>query len=188
MPRGMAELTGKTIAVLAAKGVERIELVEPRAAVDAAGATTHLLSVPDGVTDGTVQSVDGDVHPGETFPVHALVGEVSADDYDGLLLPGGAVNPDALRQGPDALAFVKAFMDAGKPVAAICHAPWTLLEAETLSGRTLTSYPSIRGDLRRGGATVVDEEACRDGNLVTSRNPDDVPAFSAAAVELFAGG
>ena len=113
---------------------------------------------------------------------------MSPDDYDGLLLPGGAVNPDTLRQDDDALAFVKAFMDAGKPVAAICHAPWTLLEAGTLSGRTLTSYPSIRGDLRRGGATVVDQEVCVDGNLVTSRDPDDIPAFNEAVVRLFAGG
>ena len=183
----MAELTGKRIAVLAAKGVEQVELEEPRKAVEAAGATTHLISVPDGVEDGAVQAVNGDIHPSTTFPVDSLVGDVSPDDYDGLLLPGGAVNPDTLRQDPDALAFVKAFMDGGKPVAAICHAPWTLLEAETLSGRTLTSYPSIRGDLRRGGATVVDQEVCVDRNLVTSRNPDDVPAFSKAAVELFSG-
>ena len=183
----MAELTGKRIAVLAAKGVERVELEEPRKAVEAAGATTQLLSVADGVEDGAVQAVDGDIHPSTTFPVDALVGEVSADDFDGLLLPGGAVNPDTLRQDDDALAFVRAFMTAGKPVAAICHAPWTLLEAGTLEGRTLTSYPSIRGDLRRGGATVVDQEVCVDGNLVTSRDPDDIPAFCAAAVELFAG-
>ena len=183
----MAELTGKRIAVLAAKGVERVELEEPRKALEAAGATTQLLSVADGVEDGAVQAVDGDIHPSTTFPVDALVGEVSADDFDGLLLPGGAVNPDTLRQDDDALAFVRAFMTAGKPVAAICHAPWTLLEAGTLEGRTLTSYPSIRGDLRRGGATVVDQEVCVDGNLVTSRDPDDIPAFCAAAVELFAG-
>ncbi|MEI4274138.1 type 1 glutamine amidotransferase domain-containing protein [Klenkia sp. LSe6-5] len=183
----MAELTGKTIAILAAKGVEQIELDEPRKAVEAAGATVHLLSVPDGVEDGTVQGVNGDIHPGDTYPVDHLVADVAAADYDGLLLPGGAVNPDTLRQDGDALAFVTAFFDAGKPVAAICHAPWTLLEAGVLEGRTLTSYPSIRGDLRRGGATVVDQEVCRDGNLVTSRNPDDVPAFARAAVELFAG-
>ncbi len=183
----MAELTGKTIALLAAKGVESIELEQPRAALEAAGATVHLVSVPDGVEDGRVQGVDGDIHPGATYAVDHLVADVSAADYDGLLLPGGAVNPDTLRQDQGALAFVTAFFDAGKPVAAICHAPWTLLEAGVLEGRTLTSYPSIRGDLRRGGATVVDQEVCRDGNLVTSRNPDDVPAFSRAAVELFAG-
>jgi len=183
----MAELTGKTIAVLAAQGVERVELEEPRAALQAAGATTHLISVPNGVEDGAIPSMDGDIHPASTHPVDHLVADVSAADYDGLLLPGGVVNPDTLRQDEDALAFVKAFFDAGKPVAAICHAPWTLLEAGVLEGRTLTSFPSIRGDLRRGGATVVDEEVSRDGNLVTSRNPDDIPAFNAAIVELYAG-
>src|SRR3954466_9867046 len=129
----MAELTGKRIAVLAAKGVEQVELEEPRKAVDAAGATTHLVSVPDGVEDGAVQAVEGDIHPSTTFPVDALVGEVSPDDYDGLLLPGGAVNPAAAGRDGAALPFVGAFMAAGKPVAAICHAPWTLLEAGTLT-------------------------------------------------------
>lgn len=116
-----------------------------------------------------------------------MVADASAEDVDGLLLSGGAVDPDTLRQDADALAFVTGFMEGGKPVAAICHAPWTLLEAGTLDGRTLTSYPSIRGDLRRGGATVLDQEVVRDGNLVTSRDPDGLPASCAAAVELFAG-
>ena len=182
----MAELTGKTIALLAAKGVESIELEEPRKAVEAAGATVHLLSVPDGVEEGRVQGVDGDIHPGATYQVDHLVADVSAADYDGLLLPGGAVNPDTLRQDQDALAFVSAFFDAGKPVAAICHAPWTLIEAGVVEGRTLTSFPTLQTDIRNAGGTWVDQEVVVDQGLVTSRNPDDLPAFCAKMVEAFA--
>ena len=177
------DLNGKRVAVVATDGFEQSELLKPVEALQECGVEVDVIT-PEG------ESIRGwsEKNWGQTIKADLSLGEADPAHYDGLLLPGGAVNPDTLRQDPDALAFVKAFMDAGKPVAAICHAPWTLLEAETLSGRTLTSYPSIRGDLRRGGATVVDEEVCRDGNLVTSRNPDDVPAFSAAAVELFAGG
>jgi protease I len=182
----MAELTGKRIAVLAAKGVEQVELEGPRKAVEAAGATTSLLSVPDGVEDGAVQAVTGDIRPSTTFPVDALVGDVSPDDYDGLLLPGGAVNPDTLRQDDDALAFVKAFMDAGKPVAAICHAPWTLIEADVVRGRRMTSFGSLATDLRNAGAEWVDEEVVVDDGIITSRTPDDLPAFCRTLVEEFA--
>ena len=184
----MAELTGKTIAVLAAQGVERVELEEPRAALQAAGATTHLISVPDGVEDGAIPSMDGDIHPASTHPVDHLVADVSAADYDGLLLPGGVVNPDTLRQDEDALAFVKAFFDAGKPVAAICHAPWLLIEAGVVEGRTMTAFESIRTDLKNAGANVVNEAVVVDQGLVTSRCPDDIPAFNAKMIEEFAEG
>jgi protease I len=175
-------LKGRRIAALAADGFEKVELVVPMKALQAAGAKVDVISLRRGHIRGV------NLHePASRVRVDKTIAEAHPDDYDGLLLPGGAVNPDTLRQDDDALAFVRAFMDAGKPVAAICHAPWTLLEAGTLTGRTLTSYPSIRGDLRRGGATVVDQEVCVDGNLVTSRDPDDIPAFNEAVVRLFAG-
>ena len=135
---------------------------------------------------GAIQSMDDDITPSEQLTVDRVVGDVSVDDFDGLLLPGGAVNPDQLRADKAAVDFVGAFVRAGKPVAAICHAPWTLAEAGVLQGRTVTSFPSIRSDLRNAGATVVDTDVARDGNLITSRSPDDLPAFCAAAVELFA--
>jgi protease I len=178
----MADLNGKRIAVLATDMFEQVELVKPRKALEDAGAETELVSLEEGEIQGFNHYDKAD-----TFPVDKAVADVGADDYDALLLPGGVGNPDTLRMDEDAVAFVHSFVDAGKPVAAICHAPWTLLEAGTLTGRTLTSYPSIRGDLRRGGATVVDQEVCVDGNLVTSRDPDDIPAFNEAVVRLFAG-
>jgi protease I len=178
----MADLNGKRIAVLATDMFEQVELVKPRKALEDAGAETELVSLEEGEIQGFNHYDKAD-----TFPVDKAVADVGADDYDALLLPGGVGNPDTLRMDEDAVAFVRSFVDAGKPVAAICHAPWTLLEAGTLTGRTLTSYPSIRGDLRRGGATVVDQEVCVDGNLVTSRDPDDIPAFNEAVVRLFAG-
>jgi protease I len=177
-------LKGKKVAIAVAnEGIEQVELVEPRKALEAAGATVELLAPEAGEAQGF-----NHLDKADSFPVDHAIGDVSAGDYDALMLPGGVANPDNLRTHPEAVAFVRAFFDAGKPVAAICHTPWTLLEAGTLSGRTLTSYPSIRGDLRRGGATVVDQEVCVEGNLVTSRDPDDIPAFCAAVVELFARG
>jgi protease I len=173
----------KRIAFLtASEGIEAVELTEPWDAVTGAGHTAELLS-PE---SGEVQLFNH-LDKAETRTVDTTVADASVDDYDALVLPGGVANPDALRMDETAVAFIKAFAASGKPVAAICHAPWTLLEAGTLSGRTLTSYPSIRGDLRRGGATVVDQEVCVDGNLVTSRDPDDIPAFNEAVVRLFAG-
>ncbi len=175
------ELHGTRVAILAADGVERVELEQPRQALQDAGATITLLSLH----DGEIQARDHDLKDAGTFSVDALVKSASVDEYDALLLPGGTVNPDQLRLDSDAVAFVRDFVSTGKPVASICHGPWTLIEAGVAKGRTLTSFPSIRTDLRNAGANVVDEEVARDGNLITSRSPDDLPAFCSAIVELF---
>jgi protease I len=175
------DLTGKTIAfAVAAEGIEQVELTEPWKAVEQAGGTPQLLSIE----SGTVQAFNH-LDKADTFGVDATFAGAAVDDYDGLVLPGGVANPDALRMDADAVSFVKAFFDAGKPVAAICHAPWTLVEADVLHGRTVTSWPSLQTDLRNAGATWVDEELVEDGNLVTSRNPDDLPAFCKALVEQY---
>lgn len=176
------ELNGKRVAILAADGVERVELEQPRQALDEAGAHTEVLSLH----DGQIQARDNDLETAGTFDVDALVGSATVEDYDALLLPGGTVNPDKLRVDEAAVTFVRDFMASGKPVASICHGPWTLLEAGSVTGRTLTSFPSIRTDLRNAGAQVVDQEVARDGNLLTSRSPDDLPAFCTGIVELFA--
>jgi protease I len=176
------ELNGKRVAILAADGVERVELEQPRQVLEQAGARTELLSLH----DGQIQARDNDLESAGVFDVDALVRSASVEDYDALLLPGGTVNPDKLRVDETAVGFVRDFVTSGKPVASICHGPWTLLEAGVVSGRTLTSFPSIRTDLRNAGARIVDEEVARDGNLLTSRSPDDLPAFCTAMVELFA--
>ena len=175
------ELRGRRVAILAADGVERVELEQPRRTLDSAGAQTDLLSLQ----EGSIQARENDLEPAGTFDVDGLVRAASVDDYDALLLPGGTVNPDKLRADPRAVGFVRDFVATGKPVAAICHGPWTLIEAGVVAGRTLTSFPSIRTDLRNAGATVVDEEVVTDGNLTTSRSPDDLPAFCAAIVRTF---
>ncbi|MBY4036914.1 type 1 glutamine amidotransferase [Rhodococcus fascians] len=177
------ELHGTRVAILAADGVERVELEQPRQALLDAGASTELLSLH----DGEIQARNHDLEAAGTFSVDALVKSATVDDYDALLLPGGTVNPDQLRTDDAAVGFVRDFVTRGKPVASICHGPWTLIEAGVAAGRTLTSYPSIRTDLRNAGANVVDEEVARDGNVLTSRSPDDLPAFCAAIVELFSG-
>ncbi len=178
------ELNGSKIAILAADGVEQVELTEPRDAVENAGAETELLSIH----DGEIQAMNGDIHQADTFSVDKLVGDASPGDYAGLILPGGTMNPDNLRVDQNAVSFVQEFFKTGKPVGVICHGPWTLIEADVARGRTLTSYPSIRTDLRNAGANVVDEEVVTDAGLVSSRSPDDLPAFCAKIVEEFAEG
>jgi protease I len=178
------ELKGKKIAILAADGVERVELEQPREAVENAGATTELVSLE----AGEIQAMNHDLEPAAKVTVDKAIADVSADDYDGLILPGGVANPDNLRQDDDVIAFLQAFFKSGKPVGVICHGPWTLVEADLVRGRTLTSYPSIRTDIRNAGGNVVDEEVVVDRGLVSSRNPDDLPAFCAKIVEEFAEG
>ena len=178
------DLSGKKIAFLTAnEGVEEVELTEPRKAVTEAGAETELLA-PE---PGEVQAFDH-LDKAEAYPVDKVVGDASASDYDGLVLPGGVANPDNLRTHPEAVSFVRDFFAAGKPVAAICHGPWTLIEADVVKGRKLTSWPSLQTDLRNAGAEWVDEEVVVDSGLVTSRKPDDLPAFCAKIVEEFAEG
>jgi protease I len=178
------KLHGKKIAFLTAnEGVEQIELTEPWEAVRGSGAEVELLA-PEA---GEVQAFNH-LDKAQTFPVDRLVGEADANDYDGLVLPGGVANPDQLRTDEGALAFVRAFFEAGKPVGAICHAPWTLIDAGVVEGRTLTSWPSLRTDLRNAGAEWVDEEVHVDVGFVTSRKPDDLAAFTAKIIEEFAEG
>lgn len=178
-----ADLQGRRVAILAADGVERVELEQPREALDRAGARTEVLSVG----EGEIQARDNDLDPAGTFSVDGLVAEASVADYDALVLPGGTVNPDKLRVEQDAVAFVRDFVESGKPVAAICHGPWTLIEAGVVTGRTLTSFPSIRTDLRNAGANVVDQDVVVDKNLITSRSPDDLSAFCDAIVSQIEG-
>ena len=167
-------LKGRTVAFLVApEGIEQVELTEPWKAVQEAGGTPRLVSTQ----PGTVQAYNH-LDKADTFDVDATADATSAADFDALVLPGGVANPDQLRTQPAAVAFARSFVDAGKPVAAICHAPWTLIEADVVRGRRMTSWPSLQTDLRNAGAEWVDEEVVIDGNLITSRNPDDIPAFT----------
>jgi protease I len=177
-------LQGKRIAFLTAnEGVEQVELTEPMSAVRDAGAEAELLA-PE---SGEVQAFNH-LDKADTFEVDRVVGEADADEYDGLILPGGVANPDQLRLKPEALEFVRAIFKAGKPVGVICHGPWTLIDAGVVDGRTLTSWPSLETDLRNAGANWVDEEVHVDDGLVSSRKPDDLEAFNAKIVEEFAEG
>ncbi|HEY4004452.1 MAG TPA: type 1 glutamine amidotransferase domain-containing protein [Pseudonocardia sp.] len=177
-------LAGKRIAIIATDGVEQAELTEPRKAVTDEGAVADLISV----SGGSIQAMNGDIHPADTFEVDKLASAVQAQDYDALLLPGGTVSADRLRMDEDVVAFVRQIVATGKPVGVICHGPWALVEADVVRGRTLTSYPSIRTDITNAGGTVVDEEVVIDQGIVSSRNPDDLPAFCATIVEEFAKG
>jgi protease I len=174
----MAKLNGKRVAILAADGVEQVELIEPRKAVEEAGAEVELVSLE----DGEIQGFEHLDH-GEKFKVDRTVSDASADDYDALILPGGVANPDFLRADEDAVEFVRAFAEAKKPIGVICHGPWTLINAGVAKGRKLTSWPSLETDLRNAGAEWVDEEVVVDEGLVSSRKPDDLPAFCAKVVE-----
>ena len=172
-------LQGKRVAMLAADGVEKVEFETPRAQLTENGAEVLLLSLK----TGDIQARNHDLEPAGTIRVDQAVSEASVDEFDALVLPGGTVNPDKLRLDDAAVAFVRDFVNSGKPVAAVCHGPWTLVEAGVVAGRTMTSYPSIRTDLKNAGAEVVDEEVAVDGNLITSRSPDDLPAFCAKLIE-----
>jgi len=177
----MPQLENKKIAFLATDMVEQVELTEPWKAVEEAGGQPELVSLE----EGQIQGFDH-YDKADTFTVDRTVADVSVDEYDALVLPGGVGNPDTLRTNEDAVAFVREFVESGKPVGVICHGPWTLVEADVLRGRTLTSWPSVETDIRNSGGMWVDEEVVTDGNITSSRNPDDLPAFCRTVVEQFA--
>ncbi len=177
------DLNGKRVAILATDGVEQVELTEPRKALDDAGATTIVVSPK----EGKIKAWQHD-HWGDEIPVDRALSEAKPDDFDALMLPGGVMNPDHLRMDKQAVQFVKSFFQAGKPVAAICHGPWLLVEADVVRNRNLTSWPSLQTDIRNAGGDWVDREVVTDMGLVTSRKPADIPAFSRKMVEEFAEG
>ena len=179
----MGKLDGKKIAFLCTEGVEQVELTEPWKAIEEAGATPELISTD----SGEIQAFNH-LDKAETFSVDRTAADADPSQYDALVLPGGVANPDFLRMQEDAVAFVRGFFEQAKPVGAICHAPWTLIEADVVRGRTVTSWPSLQTDLRNAGAKWVDEEVVVDEGLVTSRNPDDLPAFCGKIVEEFCEG
>lgn len=174
-------LQGKKVAILATNGFEQSELLEPRKALDQAGATTKVVSPIEGKIKGWNHQ-----EWGQEVPVDLSLASANANEFDALLLPGGVMNPDRLRMDPQAVEFVKAFVQGGKPVAAICHGPWTLIEAGGVQGHTMTSWPSLKTDLKNAGANWVDKEVVQDGKLVTSRKPDDIPAFNREMIQMFA--
>jgi protease I len=176
-------LQGKKVAILATDGFEQSELLEPRKALDEAGATTQVVSPAGKKIKGWDQK-----DWGKEVSVDVPLDSANAEEFDALLLPGGVMNPDQLRMNPTAVQFVKQFTDAGKPVAAICHGPWTLLEAGAVRGRTMTSWPSLKTDLQNAGASWVDKEVVNDQGVVTSRRPDDIPAFNREMIRLFSEG
>jgi protease I len=176
----MASIKGLKVAILIEDGFEQVEMVKPRAALDDAGAETSVVSPrPQRVRGWNL------VEWGQEFPVDMPLDNADPHNFDALLLPGGVMNPDKLRMEPRAVAFAKSFFDSGKPVAVICHGPWTVIEAGAARGRRIASWPSLKTDLRNAGAEWVDEEAVTDGNMVSSRKPDDIPAFNRAMIDLF---
>ena len=179
------ELQGKKIAILLAPvGTEQVEFEESKKAVEDVGGTVDVV----GLQTGDAQTMNSDVNPGDTFTVEKTFSEVSADEYDGLVVPGGTVGADSLRGSDEAVSFVHSFFEQAKPVGVICHGPWTLVEADVVKGRTLTSYPTLQTDIRNAGGNWVDEEVVTDQGLVTSRNPDDLPAFCSKVVEEISEG
>jgi protease I len=178
-----SELSGKRIAILVENGFEQVEMTQPRDALEDAGARADLISPVSGHVQGMQKDEKGDM-----FSIDVPLKKANPQDYDGLMLPGGVANPDKLRANPDAVNFVKSFVDAGKPIAAICHGPWTLIETGATRGRKMTSWPSLKTDLRNAGATWVDQEVVVDRGLVTSRKPDDIPAFNKKMIEEFVEG
>lgn len=177
----MENLNGKKVAILVTDGFEQVELLEPKKALEQSGAKTLIVSPKEGKVKGWNHT-----DWGQELKVDLPLKQAKADQFDALLLPGGVMNPDKLRRNPEALRFVKSFFDDGKPVAAICHAPWTLIDAGVVRGREITSYESIQTDLKNAGARWVDREVVVDGNLLSSRKPEDIPAFNKAMIELFA--
>lgn len=179
----MPKLSGKKVAILVEDGFEQVELTSPKQALEEAGAKTYIISPKR-------DKVKGWEHTkwGQEFPVDVAIEQANASDFDALVLPGGVMNPDKLRTNPQAMHFVRSFFDQAKPVAAICHGPWALVEADVVNGRKVTSYPSIQTDLKNAGANWVDQEVVVDQGLVTSRNPDDLPAFNRKLVEEIAEG
>ena len=176
----MAELDGVKVAILLTDGFEQVEMTEPRQALDQAGAETRIVSPKEGRVKAWKFTDWGD-----EFPVDLPLAQARPEEFDAILLPGGVLNPDKLRMDENAVVFAQAFLDAGKPVASICHGPWTLIETGKLRGRRLASWPSLQTDIENAGAQWVDEEAVVDGNLVTSRKPDDIPVFNRKMVALF---
>jgi protease I len=176
----MTNLKGLKVAILVENGFEQVELTEPRKALDQAGAETRIVSPQSSRVRAWNLTEWGD-----KFPVDVALDEARPDDFDALHLPGGVMNPDLLRMQPRAVAFVKAFFDAGKPVSVICHGPWTIIQAGAARGRRIASWPSLKTDLQNAGAEWVDQEAVVDGNLVSGRKPDDIPAFNKAMLDLF---
>ncbi|MEB3357061.1 MAG: type 1 glutamine amidotransferase domain-containing protein [Synechococcales bacterium] len=175
------KLNGKRVAILVANGFEQVEMTRPRQALAEAGAETHLISPEDTQVQGW-----NHYDKASLFPVDVVLDDADPNNYDALLLPGGTVNPDQLRVNETAMRFVRSFIEANKPIAAICHGPWSLIEADGVKGRRMTSYPSIKTDLKNAGANWVDEEVVVDGRLVTSRKPDDIDAFNSQVIEIFA--
>ncbi len=179
------ELQGRKVAILLAPvGTEQVEFTEPKKAVEDAGAQVDVI----GLQTGEAQTMNSDVNKGETFTVEKTVSDVSPEDYDALIVPGGTVGADNLRGSEEAVSFVRSFFEQEKPVGVICHGPWTLVEADVVRGRTLTSYPTLQTDIRNAGGEWVDQEVVTDQGLVTSRNPDDLPAFCEKLVEEIAEG